>query len=252
MLKAILFDLDDTLLDWSGRSLEWGDYERRHLAHVVTHIQEKGYTIGDPEAFYITVRTMVTSMWQEATDSLIAPSFSETIAQSLRAIGVPAELVDAEEVIHAFRWELVDGVTPFPDALEVLPELARHGLLLGIITNAATPMRLRDRELISSGLLDHFCEVRISAVDVGVLKPHPQIFTHALNWLGLTAEEVVFVGDNPVADVTGAQGVGMRAVLRDLRRPEQLADVEVAPDGTIYTLHDLLPLLDTWHPGWRS
>ena len=59
----------------------------------------------------------------------------------------------------------------------------------------------------------------------------------------------MFVGDNLPADIGGAQSVGMRAVWRvtetlDERRSGDDGD-EITPDGTIVTLHDLLPLLDT-------
>lgn len=252
MLKAVLFDMDDTLVDWSTRSVEWADFERQHLAHVVRYIADKGHRIGEPDTFYTTVRHQANQMWADAVASLLAPNYGQVIAQGLITVGVPPELVSADEVLKAFHWGHIDGVVAFPDALEVLPVLTEAGLELGIITNAATPMWMRDRELESMGLLSYFSHCRLSAVDVGYIKPHPAIFNHALEALGATAEEVVFVGDNPEADIIGAQNVGIKAVLRDLRHPKQVISDEVEPDATIYTLHDLLPILDEWYPGWRS
>jgi putative hydrolase of the HAD superfamily len=251
MLKAILFDMDDTLVDWSTRSVEWADFERQHLAHVVRHIADKGHRIGEPDAFYTTVRRLANQSWVDAAASLLAPNYGQIIAQGLISVGAPAELVNVDEVLMAFHWRHIDGVVAFPDALEVLPLLAAAGIDLGIVTNAATPMWMRDRELEAMGLLDYFSHCRLSAVDVGYIKPHPAIFNRALEALGVATDEVVFVGDNPEADILGAQNVGIKAVLRDLRHPKQVISDDVEPDATIHTLHDLLPVLDSWYPEWR-
>jgi FMN phosphatase YigB (HAD superfamily) len=59
------------------------------------------------------------------------------------------------------------------------------------------------------------------------------------------------VGDNPEADVVGAQQVGMKAVLRNIKREGLVYRQGITPDAAIDTLHDMLPILDTWYPGWR-
>ena len=122
---------------------------------------------------------------------------------------------------------------------------------LGLITNASTPMWLRDTELEEVGLLHYFSDCRLSAVDVGYLKPHPAIFQHALDKLQLQPSEVVFVGDNPEADVSGAQSVGMKAVLRVVQKPGIITSRLFTPDARIDTFHELPAILDEWYPGWR-
>jgi FMN phosphatase YigB (HAD superfamily) len=91
---------------------------------------------------------------------------------------------------------------------------------------------------------------------VGYLKPHRKIFEYALDVVGVRPDEAVFVGDNLTADIGGAQSVGMRAVWRVAETLDEAeAEIdgdEITPDGTIVTLHDLLPLLDRWYPGWRN
>jgi FMN phosphatase YigB (HAD superfamily) len=49
--------------------------------------------------------------------------------------------------------------------------------------------------------------------EVGFVKPHPRPYELMLDGLGLNADQCVYVGDNWLADVQGAKGVGMRAVL---------------------------------------
>jgi putative hydrolase of the HAD superfamily len=133
-------------------------------------------------------------------------------------------------------------------ALRVLRD---RGIRFGIVTNAFQPMTLRDIEMKTHGLLDYFPECRLSAADVGYLKPSPKIFYAALACLGTTPQETLFVGDNPVADIAGAQGVGMKAVMRVKHPSQPLISGLVVPDGAINTLNDLLLLLDKWYVGWR-
>lgn len=250
-LKAILFDMDDTLIDWGGRVHDWATHERQHLGYVLDHVTAQGHAIADVEAFYHAVRTITTQAWVASDESLRAPNYVEAIEQGLARVGVPTGSFDHDALLEMYGWGLVEGVTVFPDAQEVLPVLRERGLTLGLITNAATPMRFRDRELAMVGLLDYFSDCRLSAVDVGYIKPHPAIFHHALDMLELTPAEVVFVGDNPEADVVGAQQVGMKAVLRNIKREGLVYRQGITPDAAIDTLHDMLPILDTWYPGWR-
>jgi putative hydrolase of the HAD superfamily len=75
-----------------------------------------------------------------------------------------------------------------------------------------------------------------------VAKPHAAIFRAALGALGVSADRALHVGDRPLADVAGAQGVGMRAVL--IETPYRLdADSDVVADARICELPELLELL---------
>lgn len=140
----------------------------------------------------------------------------------------------------------------FAEVPEVLKLLHENGIKVGIVTNAYQPMWLRDVEIQMHGLLDFFPDCRISAADVGYLKPHPAIFQAALNCCGAKADETVFVGDDVEADVAGAQAAGLLAVLRQSRRSQALFGGTVVPDATIKTLSELPTILDDWFPGWRT
>ncbi len=251
-LKALLFDMDDTLIDWSQRSQDWSDYRRKHLEQVFNYVSQEIQALDTPEAFYEATGQLFEQAWLDAYQGMRAPHVGTVLARALEAVGIPTEQINRESIMRAYNWQPVDGVVPFPDALEVLPMICAAGIKTGIITNSAQPMWMRDVELKAYGLLDHFIDCRLSAADVGFLKPHPAIFETALNCLGVTPAEAVFVGDNPDADITGAQSIGMRAVLRIIPRAQTVLNGSVHPDGSISTLHDLLPLLDSWYPGWRT
>lgn len=251
-LKAVIFDMDDTLIDWSQRSQDWVDYERQHLELVFNYISRDVHPLDALDDFYRTTRDLARQAWLEAERGLRAPSLSKVMIQALTTLGVPPERIIIDDCLRAYDWKPVSGVVAYPDASEVLPTLVGNDIKIGLVTNAYYPMWMRDRELEAFGLLGHFADCRLSSADVGFLKPHPAIFEAALQCLDARFDEAVFIGDNPEADVAGAQGIGMRAVLRIGRKIPPLISGLIVPDGTIRTLHELLPLLDEWYPGWRE
>lgn len=254
MLKAVLFDLDQTLIDW-GYAEPWESYQLRRLTGVYEHVNREMYELPDSsgDMLYEAYLTALSDAWKRGAQTFVAPDVSLVLTEALVICGMPEDRIDVDDVLRAYDWQPPPGMRAFPDVIDVLPQLQAHQIALGIVTNASHPMSLRDRELQAVGLLDLFPACRIAAVDVGYIKPHRKIFEHALNLLKIQPEEAVFVGDNINADVCGAQSVGMYGVLRvnDVDLPAA-DDQDVVPDGTITTLHELLPLLDGWYPGWRN
>ncbi|NLX10751.1 MAG: HAD family hydrolase [Chloroflexi bacterium] len=252
MLKAVLFDLDRTLIDWDSAE-PWEVYQARRLKKLHDFVHRELHPLScNADEFFETFALSLGNAWKEGNETLIAPSVMRVLDELLRGYGVPEDRLDMHAVMTGYDWQPAEGERAYPDVLEVLPELRAHGIQLGIVTNATLPMQHRDRELAAAGILELFPHCRISAVEVGYLKPHRAIFERALEMLDVRPEEAVFVGDNLRADVRGAQAVGMYAVWRAEPGEELPAESEIEPDGTIRTLHELLPLLDRWYPNWRA
>lgn len=252
MLRAVLFDLDDTLIDWSAFNEDWNALERRYVRGVTDYFADKGHLLEDVDAYFTEYRSRIANAWMDARTSLVAPHIGRIMLETAHHFGVPEEAVTVDSCLEAYKWGVVPGTCAFPDAAEGLKLLVDHGIMVGIVTNAPQPMVLRDAELSSHGLIGFFPTCRISAADVGVLKPHPAIFQSALDCLGVTADEAVFVGDDLDADIVGAKRVGMRSVLRITRRTEKGERTDVTPDASIHSLNDLPALLDKWFPEWRQ
>lgn len=252
MLKAVLFDMDDTLLDWSGFTADWMTLERRHVSNVYEYIRAQGHTVSPFDSYMQEFHRRAADAWSSARLTMRAPHVGRVLIESAEAIGVPANRLDMRQCLEVYRWGGVPGTRLFPEVRAVLATLHARGLKIGLITNAFQPMWMRDVEMQTHDLLDYFVDCRISAADHGFLKPHPSIFQSALTMLGVTAEESVFVGDNLEADIGGAHAVGMRAVLRLVARAEQSSNPDVVPDASIHSLDELMPLLDEWFPGWHQ
>ena len=86
-------------------------------------------------------------------------------------------------------------------------------------------------------------DARVYTSDLSHMKPHPLAFLALLEALHTPAHTAVFVGDRPRDDVSGAQGVGLRAVLLTGRAVEPF---DVRPDAEIPELVGLLDVLDLW------
>jgi putative hydrolase of the HAD superfamily len=101
----------------------------------------------------------------------------------------------------------------FPDVELALDRLRGAGLRLGVISNFEEWLE----RLLESLKVTRFFDVRIISGMEGMEKPDPRIFHLALDRMGVSADESVYVGDNPMFDIEPAQEVGMFAVLLDRR-----------------------------------
>lgn len=252
-LKAVVFDLDDTLIDWSGFDGEWVEHEAYHLGGVLDYICEH-HPLDDLQAFAAEFRMRSLEAWTESRTSHRAPNLGSVLVSAAVSLGVPDDVLDARRCLEAYRWRAVPGTLLFPEVNDTLRVLQTAGVRLGIITNAYQEMWMRDVELAQLGIDVHefFPDCRFSAADFGYLKPHPAIFQAALDCLGVEPAQMVYVGDDLRADVFGSKSVGIFAVLRNSRPDQAEPENMVAPDAVLESLTELPAILDDAFPGWRS
>lgn len=97
----------------------------------------------------------------------------------------------------------------YPDVINILTILKRHGVKIGIITNAHKTIRKIIRDL---GLTNYFDCVTISC-EVGLSKPNPDIFRYTFKRMGVNVENVLYVGDGYHTDVIGSESVGCDLII---------------------------------------
>jgi putative hydrolase of the HAD superfamily len=240
-VTAVLFDLDDTLIDWSKPTLPWKTFIRGKMDNLYDFFAANGHPLPERDAFYEVMDGQVTAVWDRAKLDYSAPYFGDALRGGLTALNLDPERFDLLHLMRIFDWTAVPGVIPFDDTHDTLAELKRRGYKVGLLTNSFFPMWMRDVELRHYDLLDYF-DARITAGDTDYMKPHPAIYCHLLDQIGVPPEQAVFVGDWPEFDLAGANAVGMISVL--LKPPHLDRDlVGVQPDYTITRLSDLLPIL---------
>lgn len=121
-----------------------------------------------------------------------------------------------DEMCRRFLRPVFALATVYPDALPTLERLRAFSRRIAIVSNTpwGSPPEPWREEVERLGLAER-ADVVLFCSDVGWRKPAAPVFHEALRRLGLTADECLFVGDDPRWDLAGARGVGMDAVLVD-------------------------------------
>lgn len=131
--------------------------------------------------------------------------------------------------------------TPPEVTLDVLDSLRRQGLKTVLISNADVIEIDAWHRSPMAGLFDH----AVFSCHVGVAKPDPHIYEHALELTGLSPNDAAFVGDGGSQELQGARAVGLTAVLSKGLMPE-LTTTETAERerAAHFVIHSLAELLD--------
>ena len=189
-IKAVLFDLDGTLLDREKSIRQFAaDQYDRHADMFFPNAKQ----------YYIDRFIALDNRGKVWKDEVYQKLLIEL---NITAI---AWQILLDDYIGQFRHHCI----PFDNLINMLDQLKARNMALGLISNGRT---LFQRSVIEAlGLSDYFSIILISE-EQGMRKPQPEIFLKALRELNATPQEAVFVGDDPEADIRGAQGAGMNAI----------------------------------------
>ena len=121
--------------------------------------------------------------------------------------GVHDQLL-AEELGEKYDIESRARHHRFADVLDCLDELS-NSYTLALITNGASCLQ---REKLATAALDEYFDVVVVSAEFGVAKPDPSIFNHALSQLGPDPKHAVMIGDSLTRDIDGAMAAGLRGV----------------------------------------
>jgi HAD superfamily hydrolase (TIGR01549 family) len=241
-VKAVLFDFADTLVH-----TERFDYNTC-LNSMVQSLSKNGISVAfeDFKRGYFDSRDR---FYKETEKTLEEQNFAERIRETLRNCGVKLNVSDealreAEEAFsNCFAKSLmIEGYLPS------LLERLHKSYSLAVVSNMSFAEAIF-QSLKQFDIRKHFDAVVVSGV-LGWRKPSPGIFQAALQALDVKAEESVFVGDSPIADVEGAKQLGIRTVLileKDRRQPStdtfqfyiREGKSKVKPDRTVRKLASL-------------
>ena len=230
-IRCILFDVGETL--WTRQDdATWRSFlsaaNQRAIALLST------YT-ADPPPSELDLNAVVHDHIRSLSySSIYEPDFAHATAEALHLLGYNGIDDSAGAALfEALRIPIAGSRILFEDVLPTLHELRQRDFLLGIVTNrhhGSAPFLADLREL---GLLDYLASPSIAiSADLGVRKPHADIFLHALNALDVRPEEAVMVGDSLYADVYGAQQLGIFTVWKPSLRTRAAAQIAL-PDSIV-------------------
>ena len=191
MIKAVLFDFDETLQDRTEAFEHYMDTfldtyrpnlteEEREVCKEDMRVTGKGGYVNRVEWC-----TLLCDMWGWKD----APP--------------------AEELANHYDMTFGDHNVIFKNSKTVLQELKSRGYLTGVLTNG--PSYLQNHKMDTSGLRE-LCDIVVVSGDIGIHKPDPDFFRYSVKLLNLKPEECIYVGDHPINDIKGALDAGMKAI----------------------------------------
>jgi putative hydrolase of the HAD superfamily len=236
--RAILFDLDDTLL------VAFGPAQSQWQRTIAAFADRLGPI--KTVAVAAAIETASTDLWAdpgrhkywrhrigEARRKIVADAFAAlaTTGRPVPGQSVGEAMADAYNALHD------EELAMFPDAHETLDRLKELGVRLALITNGAGPPQ---RAKVVRFALEHrFDHIQIEG-EHGFGKPEERAYTHAMEVLGVEPHETWMVGDNLEWEVVGPQRLGIHAIWHDGYGVGLPLGSPIKPDRIIRRISELL------------
>jgi putative hydrolase of the HAD superfamily len=208
-LRAVGFDLGDTLIYYRDIPMSWVALYRKALQSVAAHCKALPTEAQFTAAEQILARhnTRITPRTHEVRAeeifSSILGSWEIDPARHLRA------------AMDAYFTFFQQQMCSYPETGEVLTALRKRRMPIGILTDVAygMPQEFIERDITGAGI-DGLFDVLVTSVEVGVRKPEPAGYITLANRLGVAPAEMLYIGNEP-KDVIGASRAGMTSVFLD-------------------------------------
>ena len=193
MIKAIIFDLDNTLLDFIKM-------KQFAVKVAITAMNEAGLDVNEKTAYQDIFNLYMEKGWenQQVFDDYLTQTTGE-VSHKILAAG-----------IVSYRRAREATLLVYPNVNKTLIQLIKMGIKLAVVSDA--PSREAWMRLYYLNL-HHVFDPVLTFDDTGVRKPSPKPFKLALKGLNVKPEEALMIGDWPERDVVGAGQIGMKTVL---------------------------------------
>ncbi len=225
-IKAIFFDIDDTLYD----STLQAELARRNAVKAMV---EAGLNIDEEEGIRELHRTV------ERFGSNYERHFNEL----LKEFGYDSNPRIIAAGVVAYHTTKIAYLVPFPDTIPTLLKLREKGYKLGIITDGRAVKQWE--KLIRLGL-QHFFDTVVISEEIGREKPDQEMFQIAIKKMHCNKEETMMVGDRIDKDILGANKAGMITVqiMKGKYKGNKPKKPEEMPDYIISDLGEILKVLE--------
>lgn len=222
MIKAIIFDLDNTLVDFMKM-------KRDSIDAAVEAMIDAGLDMPREE-----IKTKIYDIY-EAEGIEYQKIFDQFLTSELGGIDPKIHAAG----IVAYRKARDAALVTYSHVDYTLIELAKRGIRLAVISDAP---KLQAWLRLCQLKLHHLFDCVVTFEDTGELKPNPAPFLRTLQSLGVEPSEVLMVGDWPERDVVGAKRLGIRTVFA--RYGDTFGIISSGADYEIDDIANLLKLVD--------
>ena len=218
--RAVLFDLDQTLLDRTTSLKRFLNWQVDCLELVPKSEKEKFIQC------FIELDANGT-VWKDVVYRQLIKKFKITQCniQELE-----------QQLLDSYIQDFHQFCVAFADVEIVIQTLFKTGYLLGLISNGKTPFQEHNFQAL--GLSQYFSCVLVSDA-IGLRKPQAEIFQLACQQLNVLPEQCIMIGDNEIADIQGAKNVGMQTILFNSTQEEKLTQAE----NQAHSFKEILPII---------
>jgi len=223
MIKAVLFDIDDTLYN----STEQTFHARMNAIKAMI---EAGLPLKDEKKCYKILKEIIDQY---------GSNYDKHFNKLLKKLGVKENYRIISAGIVAYHDTKSAYLKPYHDTIPTLLKLKEMGLKLGVVTEGR--MEKQWEKLIRLGI-QHFFDTVVISEEVGCDKSSKRIFEVALRRLKCKPNEAIYVGDRLDKDIANANKVGLKTV-RILKGKYSKMKIPIKPDFTIKTLSEIIKIL---------
>lgn len=245
MIKAIIFDLGGTLIEYAGEHERWPELETPGFMAAYTVLQQAGINLPEFEQVRQTGFALLPQRWQQATRGEANLRLVDLLAETLLACEIAAVSSPLlSQAASRYQAAIQQQATMIPDAPQVLATLKEAGYRLGLLSNTMFEGQAHVADLERFGLAAFFDTMLFSG-DAGQWKPTAAPFLQVAERLGVRPETAVYIGDDPASDVVGGRQAGMRTVHFQSSSRFPTPD-GVQPHARIAQLVELPALIGQW------
>jgi len=222
MIKAVIFDLDNTLLDF----MKMKEYA---VKAAIAGMIEAGLNIDDEESYKTIVSIYEEEGWenQQIFNYFLDRTVGEVNNKYLAA------------AIVAYRRAREANLLLYPNVNHTLVELMKAGIKLAVVSDA--PSREAWMRIYYLNLHHHF-DIVLTFDDTNARKPSPIPFQMALKELKTEPSETLMVGDWPERDVAGANNLGIRTIFA--RYGDSFGTIDSGADWDINDVYEIVGIVN--------
>ena len=221
MIKAIIFDLDNTLLDFVKM-------KQFAVKAAITAMIEAGLNVDEEKAYKDIFDLYVSKGWenQQVFDDYLNQTVGN-VSNKILAAG-----------IVSYRRAREATLLVYPNVNKTLIELIKMGIQLSVVSDA--PSREAWMRLYYLNL-HHVFDPVLTFDDTGVRKPSPKPFEMALEIMKSSPDEVLMIGDWPERDVVGAKQIGIKTIFA--RYGDTFGTVDSGADWDVNDIYELVDIV---------